>query len=140
VLNSIYLVESSAMNEPLLIKLVFGLGGVFLSAMVLAAGNTKHGQELYESRCGGCHSIDQNRVGPAHQGVFGRKAGSASDYSYSVAVKNSDIVWNETTLDAWLTNPEALIPGQKMGYSVTEAINRADLIAYLKKISSPVKN
>ena len=94
----------------------------------------QRGKELYDSRCSGCHSIDQNRVGPAHQGVFGRRAGQVRDFAYSSAVKASRIVWSETTLNAWLTNPEKLIPGQRMGYSVTEADDRADLIAYLKTL------
>ena len=49
-------------------------------------------------------------------------------------MKASRIVWSEKTLNAWLTNPEKLIPGQRMGYSVTEADDRADLIAYLKTL------
>ena len=104
------------------------------TAMALAAGDPMRGKELYDSRCSGCHSIDQNRVGPAHQGVFGRRAGQARDFAYSSAVKASRIVWSEKTLNAWLTTPEQLIPGQRMGYSVTEADDRTDLIAYLKTL------
>jgi cytochrome c len=94
--------------------------------------NAERGKELYESRCIGCHSIDANRIGPMHQGVFGRKAGSVSDFEYSKSVKKSKIVWNDKTLDAWLTNPEKLIPGQKMGYQLDDAADRAAIIAYLK--------
>jgi cytochrome c len=107
---------------------------VGLTPAALAAGDVSHGKELYDSRCSGCHSIDQNRVGPAHQGVFGRRAGQAPGFGYSPAVKASRIVWSEKTLNAWLTNPEKLIPGQRMGYSVTEANDREDLIAYLKTL------
>jgi cytochrome c len=96
-----------------------------------------NGKQLYQSRCTACHSVDQNRVGPAHQGVWGRRAGRVDHCDYSSALKKSKIVWSDKTLDAWLTNPERLIPGQKMGYSVTEAKDRADLIAYLKTLSSP---
>ncbi len=104
----------------------------FMAASAQAGGDVKHGQELYSSRCFACHSIDANRVGPAHRGVFGRKAGSVADYDYSPALKKSTVIWNEKTLDRWLTDPEKLIPGQKMGYSVSDAKDRADLIAYLK--------
>lgn len=100
-----------------------------------AAADAAHGQELYESRCGGCHSLDANRVGPAHRGVYGRKAGSAPNFSYSTAVKGSTVVWEEKTLDAWLTNPQALIPGQRMNFRVATAEDRADIIAYLRKES-----
>lgn len=103
------------------------------SGAATAGGDAMRGQVLYKTMCMSCHSIDYNGVGPAHKGVFGRKAGSAADYNYSPAVKSSAIVWNGTTLDHWLSNPEKLIPGQKMGYMVPSAQDRADLIAYLQK-------
>ena len=96
------------------------------------AGDAKRGKQLYESRCIGCHSIEENRVGPAHRGVFGRKAGSVEGYVYSPALKSARVVWSEKTLDRWLTNPEATIPGQKMGFAVPSANDRADLIEYLR--------
>ena len=101
------------------------------AAPVLA--DSERGKQLYESRCIACHSIDENRVGPAHKGVFGRKAGSAKGYDYSAALANSKIIWDERSLQNWLANPEALIPGQKMGYSVPEPADRADLVAYLRQ-------
>jgi cytochrome c len=94
----------------------------------------QRGEALYEARCTGCHSVDVHRVGPAHAGVYGRKAGSAAGYAYSVALKASNIVWKTRTLDDWLRDPEAVIPGQRMGFSVEEAADRADLIAYLKSL------
>ena len=100
-----------------------------------AAGDAVRGQQLYESRCIACHSIDASRVGPAHKGVVGRKAGSVAGYEYSPAVKTSGVVWTTSTLDRWLADPEKTIPGQKMGYSVTEAKDRADLIAWLARNS-----
>ncbi len=96
-----------------------------------APGNAVRGKTLYESRCTACHSVDAHRVGPAHQGVLGRKAGSAKGYQYSEALKNSKVVWKTDTLRAWLADPEALIPGQGMGYRVDGATDRADLVAYL---------
>lgn len=98
-----------------------------------AAGDAQRGQALYQTMCIACHSIDYNGIGPAHKGVFGQKAGSHDDYLYSAALKSSKIVWTEKTLDKWLSNPEKLIPGQKMGFMVPSAHDRADLIAYLKK-------
>ena len=121
------------MNKPITIVLAVTL--MALASAVFAAGNAVRGQQLYESRCVACHSVDQSRVGPAHQGVFGRRAGRVADYDYSAALKASKVVWSEKTLNAWLENPERTIPGQKMGYRVTEALDRADLIAYLKEIS-----
>lgn len=105
-----------------------------LAATVLAhaEGDPAQGQRLFESRCIACHSIDSHRVGPALRGVVGRRAGAAPGYEYSAAVKGSSVVWTAQSLERWLSNPEALIPGQKMGYSVGEVRDRADLIAYLK--------
>lgn len=58
----------------------------------LVAGDPRRGKELYDSRCTGCHSIDQNRIGPAHQGVYGRQAGQAPGFAYSPTVKASRVV------------------------------------------------
>lgn len=98
-----------------------------------AAGDPARGAELYEARCSGCHSLDANRVGPMHRGIVGRKAGSVKDYPYSAALRKSKLTWNEGALERWLANPEALVPGQKMGYSVAEPEDRADIIAYLRR-------
>jgi cytochrome c len=96
------------------------------------AADAARGRQLYESRCIGCHSVDANRVGPAHKGVFGRKAGSVKDYEYSDALKEAKVIWSAETLDRWLANPEKLIPGQKMGVAVPDPNDRADLIEYLR--------
>jgi cytochrome c len=98
----------------------------------LAAGDAAHGAKVYQD-CMICHSVDKNEVGPRHRGVFGRKAGGVADYDYSPALKASNIVWNEATLDKWLTDPQALVPGTKMTFSVDDAQDRADVIAFLKE-------
>ena len=106
---------------------------VILSAQAsFSLADAARGKQLYESRCIGCHSIGENRVGPAHKGVFGRKAGSVKGYDYSAALKSSRLIWNERTLDRWLANPEALIPGQKMGFTVPDQRDRVDIIEYLR--------
>jgi cytochrome c len=97
-----------------------------------SAGDAARGATVYESLCAGCHALDENRVGPAHRGVFGRKAGSARDYDYSAALASSKVVWSEETLDRWLSGPEKFIPGQKMSISVASEADRRDVIAYLK--------
>lgn len=98
-------------------------------------GDSMRGAELYESRCTGCHSLDSNRVGPRHRGVFGRRAGKVADYAYSPALAMATLTWNEKTLDRWLTNPQGLIPGQRMNVRVKDAQDRADLVAFLKQQS-----
>jgi cytochrome c len=93
-------------------------------------GDAARGQGLYQA-CSGCHSIDENDVGPRHRGVLGRRAGSLPDYAYSQALRNSQIVWDAASLDRWLTSPQALVPGAKMFFSLPDAQMRADIIAYL---------
>ncbi len=105
--------------------------------IAMSAGNPERGQALYQSKCASCHSVEYNGIGPAHKGLFGRKAGSQADYHYSDALKASDVVWNEKTLDKWLAGPEKFIPGQKMGFLVASPKERADLITYLKVATQP---
>jgi cytochrome c len=102
------------------------------SAPSFAAGDAGHGAKVYHD-CMLCHSLDKNGIGPSHRDVFGRRAGSVPNYAYSAALKGSNVVWNETTLDQWLTNPQALVPGTKMMFSVGSAQDRADVIAFLKE-------
>ncbi len=122
--------------------LLLGLIGFVASMTPLAAGATgdaARGAQSYESRCGACHSLDANRVGPMHRGVFGRRAGSAAGYAYSPALAGSQVVWGEDTLERWLTNPESVIPGQRMNFRVGDAQTRANIIAYLKQQSAGTK-
>lgn len=110
--------------------------GFALLPLVTAAGppngNASRGAAIYETRCAACHSLDANRVGPAHRGVFGRAAGTAPGYRYSPALKASKLVWTADTLDRWLTNPVAMVPGTRMGIRVASPQDRADAIAYLR--------
>ncbi len=95
-------------------------------------GDAGRGETLYEA-CTDCHSLDKNDVGPRHRGVFGRKAGSLPDYPYSDALKHANFIWDEQTLDRWLTNPQAFVPGVRMFYHLDKAQDRADVIAFLKE-------
>ncbi len=110
----------------------FCIAGDALAAMESAAmGDAGRGKVLYQA-CEACHSIDDNDLGPRHRGVVGRSAGSVADYSYSKALKNSGLTWDEATLDRWLTNPSALVPGTKMFFQLSAAQDRVDIIAYLQ--------
>jgi len=95
-------------------------------------GDPAHGKVLYQA-CEACHSIDANDVGPRHRGVVGRRAGSLKDYTYSAALKASGLTWDATTLDTWLINPSALVPGTKMFFKIDDPQSRADIIAYLEE-------
>ena len=112
--------------------------GAEAAAQTAAAdgGDAARGADVYRARCTGCHSLDANRIGPRHRGVFGRVAGSLDDFRYSPALQASDLVWDAESLDLWLTNPQALIPGQRMGFRLGDAAARRDVIAFLKQESS----
>jgi cytochrome c len=94
-----------------------------------------NGAGLYQARCGACHSLDANKFGPAHRGVFGRKAASAENYFYSPALAASGIVWSDKTLDLWLQGPQRLVKGTRMYPSFANPAERAAIIAYLKAAS-----
>lgn len=101
-----------------------------------AAADAQRGTVLYETRCGGCHSIESDRVGPRHAGLLGRKAGSVAGFDYSPALRRAGFVWDEARLDRWLAAPESLVPGQQMNVAVAQAADRADLIAYLRRAAA----
>jgi cytochrome c len=107
------------------------------SADAALTGDPGRGALVYE-RCMGCHSIDYDRVGPHHRGLFGRPAGSVADFDYSEAMKRSGIVWGEATLDKFLSGPRAFVPGTRMGFAgIPDDQERADVIAYLKEATRP---
>ena len=101
----------------------------------LAAGDAKKGQRIF-NRCKACHSLveGQRRIGPSLYGMFGREAGTLPGYSYSTGMKKSKVVWDEKTLDAYLTNPRSFVKGTKMAFpGLPKKDDREDLIAYLKE-------
>ena len=103
-----------------------------LSAHAQEAGDPAAGEKAF-APCKACHNFEKNGVGPDLKGVVGRKAGTYEGYSYSAALKNSGITWDEANLHEWLKNPKAKVPGTKMvfpGYPDDKKIN--DVIAYLK--------
>ena len=104
-------------------------------ALTLAApmqGDAARGERLYGGRCGLCHSLDDDRIGPRHRGVFGRRAAAVPGYRYSKALAAQSFTWDDAALDAWLTDPKRLVPGTTMGARTPSPQDRADLIAYLR--------
>lgn len=91
------------------------------------------GAGLYEDVCGGCHAMDADRIGPRHRGVVGRRAGSISGFPYSSALAKSHVVWTPQALDRWLSDPEAVVPGQRMNFRVGDPTVRSAIIGYLAR-------
>ncbi len=115
-------------------------GAILFGHVAVAAeadeATLKQGQRVF-LLCRSCHNTEEdsgNKVGPNLYGVFGRKAGTVSDFKYSDAVKASGITWDEHTINEWLTKPRDFLPGNKMAFrGVDKEEDRKALIAYLKK-------
>jgi cytochrome c len=120
------------MNKLTLSALVIFASSAALSAaraQDAAAGKTSF------NKCLACHAVGdgaKNKVGPQLNGLDGRKAGTAPDYSYSDANKNSGITWNEAAFKEYIKDPKAKIPGTKMVFAGIKTENEInDLWAYL---------
>ena len=123
---------------------------LIVSALVIIASSTsaalaqdaEAGKTSF-NKCLACHAIGEdakNKVGPELNGLDGRKSGTAPDYNYSDANKNSGITWDEATLKEYLKNPRAKVPGTKMifpGLPKDEDID--NVIAYLKQFGADGK-
>jgi cytochrome c2 len=86
--------------------------------------------------CGVCHSVTpgQNMIGPSLAGVVGRRSGTVPGFAYSQGAKDTHIVWNDATLDRYLADPAALVPGTSMPAPGVDAAQRRAIIAYLKTL------
>jgi cytochrome c len=98
-------------------------------------GDPTRGKMLFEKRCTGCHALTQNHEGPQLQGVYGRASGAVVGFAYSSSMKKAHIVWDEKSLEKWLTDPDTFIPGNDMDFLVSKPQERRDLISYLKQSS-----
>jgi cytochrome c len=100
-----------------------------------AAGDPEAGGQVFRT-CAACHTLEPgvHRTGPSLAGVFGRKAGTAEGFHrYSEALRSANLVWREDTLNGFLADPQAFLPGNRMTFpGITDAQARADVIAYLK--------
>jgi len=102
------------------------------SGLALADGD---GEKVFK-KCKTCHSLraGENKVGPSLAGVAGRTAGTVEGYKYSDAMTASGVVWDDATLDQYLADPKAFVPGNKMTFAgLKKAEDRAAVIAYLKE-------
>jgi len=111
--------------------------GILVAASPASAGDPESGRQVFV-KCERCHSLDPDgsqEDGPHLHGIFGRKAGSLESYTgYSEAMKASDVVWTEETLDAFIKKPKAFIEGTNMRFrTLRKEQDRQDLIAFLRE-------
>jgi cytochrome c len=106
---------------------------LMLADSAWAAGDAARGEARFQD-CAACHKLEAgvNNMGPSLHGIFTRKAGEIADFRYSPAMKRSGIVWTQETLEKFISDPQAMVPGNRMPYAgMAGASDRADLIAYL---------
>ena len=106
---------------------------VTISVAFVRGADVEKGKVAFE-QCAACHSLDGsgNDDGPTLKGVIGRKAGSLEDFRYSAAMKRSDVTWDAATLDEYIADPQAFIPGNRMAFAgIADRSQRDDLMAYL---------
>src|SRR6266481_10066506 len=112
----------------------------FLSPALAQSGDVARGRQNFRA-CAPCHSLepDRNMTGPSLADLWGRKAGGLSSFErYSEALKASGIIWDDRSLDGWLTDPDQMVPDNEMPFNgIKDARARADLLAFLKEATRP---
>lgn len=106
--------------------------------MPLPAAKPADGPTLFKQQCAVCHTTNLSepvRQGPPLVTIVGRPAGKVEGFHYSDGLAKADFTWDEARLDAWLTNPQAVIPGVVMAYRQGKPETRAAIIAYLKELN-----
>jgi cytochrome c len=120
------------------------ISGLFAAVVLMvpgvqAQGDAQRGAQAYKT-CVACHSLEPGRhfTGPSLANLFGRKSGTAPGFQrYSDALQGAGVIWDEKTLDAWLSEPAKFIPGNVMTFAgVKDEPVRRDLITYLKVADS----
>ena len=105
--------------------------------MPLPAAKPPDGATLFKQQCATCHTVNETdpvRQGPSLFKIVGRRAGSVEGFKYSADFAKADFIWDDARLDAWITNPQEMIPGSVMAYRQARPEVRATIIAYLKEL------
>ena len=116
------------------ILVVIGMILIILTLSIANSADPVNGKKVFK-KCVACHSLQEgkNKIGPSLYNLLGRKAGSVEGYKYSKAMKNSDVVWDEESLDKFLTKPRKFIKKTKMSFrGIKKKSLRDDIISYLK--------
>jgi cytochrome c len=135
--NGLYRVYlGKIMNSMARFSLTLGFLLAVASSPVLASDLAK-GKKVF-NKCRACHNIDKtrNKVGPHLVGIFGRTSGTVEGFKYSKPMKDAAVVWNQSTLDVFLTKPKNFIKGTKMRFvGLKKQADRENIIGYLKSMT-----
>ena len=122
---------------------ILAIGVFFVLSAASAAhaeGDAKRGASLYRA-CVACHSLEPgvHLTGPSLAGLWGKKVASITDFPrYSQALKAQEFFWEETTLNAWVADPQAFIDGNYMNFrGINDEKARDDLLAFLRLALAP---
>ena len=122
----------------LAVALVLNIG--MASTQAHADGDAEAGGKIFKQVCGRCHHIGPNArsaFGPQLNGIFGRHAAGTTDYQYSDPMKASGIVWDRETLTALIKDPDALVPGTRMGFwGISDPEKIENLLTYLQTFAA----
>ena len=106
---------------------------ILIMCMFVGVTWSADGERVFK-KCVACHSLTKNKMGPALGNIFGKKVGSVKGYRYSKAMRNSDIIWTDSTLDKFLLKPKKSIKGTKMRFfGIRKKEQRDAPIKYLKE-------
>jgi cytochrome c len=125
------------LNQTLAISALL-IAATAIPVPAAAAGDPEAGEKVFR-KCQTCHEVKapKNKVGPHLVGIFGRKAGTVEGFKYSDAMKNSNVVWNEETISAYVKEPKGYIPDNRMVFpGLKKEEDVANLIAYLKEATA----
>jgi cytochrome c len=135
-------------NRPVRLLVASALGllavAIALGAVAIALYATSSSARAQDAtagktafaQCAACHTIDEaSGAGPTLKGVIGRKAGVVADFRYSRAMKSINLTWDATNLDAYLADPQKVVPGNVMPFSgIEDAKERANVVAYIQTL------
>jgi cytochrome c len=107
--------------------------GLAVSTIALAA-DAEHGKQLFQA-CAACHTDRPDALGPSLKGVVGRRSAALEEFRYSNPMKRANLIWDEENLRAYIANPQAKVPGNRMPFAgLHESKDVDDVITYLKTL------
>ncbi len=132
-------IATSMLVMPIIGRMIIAMAMLVMTMMTMPMGahaqDVKSGEAVFR-QCAACHTLEagKNKIGPSLHGLFGRKAGTVDGFTYSEAMKNSGITWDEKTLTEYLRAPKKMVPGTKMTFAgIKNDAKLQDLITYLKQ-------